>query len=77
MLIEIIGWVGVIFVLVAYLLLTHHDLTSRSKIYHGLNFAGAVLLGTHAYINKTYPFFVINIIWTFVSVYGFWKGYKQ
>ncbi|MDP3734585.1 MAG: hypothetical protein Q8R37_05135 [Nanoarchaeota archaeon] len=77
MLVEIIGWVGVIAVLAAYLLLTHHDLTSRSKIYHWMNFSGAILLGTHAYINKTYPFFVINIIWTLVSIYGLWKGYKK
>lgn len=71
--IDIIGWIGAFLILLAYFLLTHHDLNSRSKIYHYMNFLGAILLGISAYSRTAYPSFATNVIWVFVALYGLYK----
>ncbi|MBT3985679.1 hypothetical protein HOD38_02765 [archaeon] len=75
--IEILGWIGAILILAAFFLLTHHDLTSRSRIYQGMNLIGAVLLAINLFFNKAYPSLVINIIWFFIAIYGFYNIYKN
>jgi len=75
--IEIIGWFGAVLILLAFFLLTHHDLTSRSKLYQGMNLVGAVLLAINLYFNRAFPSFAINIAWFFIAIYGFYKIYKK
>jgi len=75
--VEIVGWIGVLLMLLAYFLLTHHDLTSRSKIYQWMNFVGAIFLGINAFMNKAYPSFVTNVVWMLVAVYGLSKIFKK
>jgi hypothetical protein len=75
--IEIIGWIGALLIILAYFFLTHHDLTSRSKLYQWMNLVGAVLLAINLYFNRAFPSFAINIIWFFIAIYGFYKIYKN
>lgn len=74
--IEILGWIGAVLIILSYFLLTHHDLTSRSKIYQGMNLVGAVLLAINLFFNKAYPSFAINVVWFFIAIYGFYNIYK-
>ena len=75
--IEIIGWIGVFFLVLAYFLLTHHDLTSRSKVYQWMNLVGAILLGINAYLNGAFPSFATNVVWLLVAVYGLTKIFRK
>lgn len=56
MIIELIGWIGVIFVLLAYFLVTIKKVASTSKTFHLLNLFGA--LGRFKF-KKVCPYMVI------------------
>lgn len=70
MVIDFLGWVGAALLLVAYFLLIHKNLTSRSKMYQWMNIIGSLLLGINTLILKAYPSFLTNIIWFFIGLYG-------
>ena len=68
--IEIIGWTGAFLLLLAYFLLVHKDLTSRSKLYQLLNILGALMLALNTLVLKAYPSFLTNLIWVMIGLYG-------
>lgn len=70
MMIEVVGWIGAALLLLAYFLLIHKNLTSRSKMYQWMNIIGSLLLGINTFIVKAYPSFLTNIIWFFIGLYG-------
>ena len=76
-LISIIGWIGAILLLLAYFLLIHKNLTSRSKMYQWMNIFGAFLLGINNIYLNAYPSFVTNIIWFFIGLYGIFHIVKH
>jgi len=71
--VEIFGWIGAILLILAYFLITHHELDSKSKIYQGMNLFGSIFVGINAIFNRAYPSFIINLIWLFIGIYGFYK----
>ena len=73
---EITGWIGMSLVLLAYLLITIKKFDEVSILYHSMNFCGAVLIGMNSIINGAYPSGALNIIWTFIAIYGLIKGLK-
>lgn len=70
MLIEIVGWTGAFLLLLAYFLLIHKNLSSRSKLYQWMNIIGSLMLGINTLLIKAYPSFLTNIIWFFIGLYG-------
>lgn len=76
-LISIIGWIGAALLLLAYFLLIHKDLTSRSKMYQWMNIIGSLLLGVNTLILEAYPSFLTNIIWFFIGLYGIFHIVKH
>ena len=77
MLFEIIGWIGAGLIVLAYFLLTHHDLNSKSKIYQSMNLIGAIFLSINLFYNQAFPSFTLNIIWAGIAIYGFYKIFKK
>jgi len=77
LIIEIIGWVGMILILVAYFLLTSKKLKENSKKYHLLNLVGGLLIVINALSHNAYPPATLNIIWSIIAVYGILKGLKM
>ncbi|MSS74131.1 hypothetical protein EXS72_00620 [Candidatus Pacearchaeota archaeon] len=71
-----VGWIGAAFLLIAYFLLIHKDLTSRSKMYQWLNIIGSLLLAGHTFVVSAYPSFVTNAIWLLVALYGMFHAVK-
>ena len=67
---DLIGWLGAFFLLLAYFLLVHKDLTSRSKMYQLLNILGALMLGINTYVKGAFPSFITNMIWVLIGLYG-------
>ena len=77
LLIEIAGWTGATLIVIAYFLLTYKKFDRKSKIYHGMNLAGGVLVGINAVINQAYPSAAINAMWVVIAIYGLIEGLRS
>jgi len=77
LLIEIVGWIGALLLLLAYFLLIHKNLTSRSKIYQIFNILGALMLALNTLVIRAYPSFLTNMAWVLIGLYGLFHILKQ
>ncbi len=75
--VSIVGWIGAGLLLLAYFLLIHKDLTSRSRLYQWMNILGALFLATNNFFINAYPSFVTNALWFLVGLYGMFHAVKH
>ncbi len=68
--IDIIGWTGVICLLVAYALISTRKLAGDSAVYQLLNILGAGLLIANSYYYGAYPSVGINLVWIGIGAYA-------
>lgn len=68
MLIEILGWIGSICIILAYMLNLNKKLTVDSLAYYVLNIVGSVLLIVNTAWHRAYPSMAINIVWVIIPV---------
>ena len=68
---DFLGWLGVVLLISAYLLLTIEFFTGKSRIYQLMNLVGAVFIMTNALSHSAYPSVVRNAIWVVIASYGF------
>ena len=73
----LLGWIGAGLLLLAYFLLIHKDLTSRSRMYQWMNIIGALLLSVNTLSIGAYPSFVTNALWFLVGIYGMFHAVKH
>ena len=71
---EMIGWIGAVGLLIAFVLSSLGKLDNRGSLYHAINLICALLLVVNAYYSEAYPFFVINIFWSLTSAYSLIKN---
>lgn len=76
MIIEFIGYAGAIIILVCYIALTKQWVDNKSIYYFAPNSIGAFCLCINAFYHESYPLFIINLIFTFVGIYGIKKNSK-
>ena len=69
-LIELIGWVGFILIVVAYLFLTLTLLEVTSATYHLMNLTGALCMVANAKHKKATPLVWLNVVWSLVATIG-------
>jgi hypothetical protein len=74
--VDVIGWTGTTLVLMAYLLITSKRLGSESRLYQALNLFGAMGLIINGFVNGAYPSAGLNVAWSFIALYGIFKGAK-
>jgi hypothetical protein len=67
---EIIGWIGFILIVSAYLFVTLKFLDVSSTRYHLMNLAGALCMVANARHNKAKPLFWLNVVWSLIAVIG-------
>ncbi len=65
---EILGWYGVVVIVLAYVLLSFDVFTSKSLVYQILNFTGAIGIMVDALDDKDYQPVVLNLIWAVVAL---------
>ena len=70
LIIEGLGWIGTVFILAAYFLLTKKNKFNGSKLYHSLNLIGGIGIVVEAISNGAYPPAVLNIVWSMIAIYG-------
>jgi len=67
-LIEIVGWYGVVAIMVAYVLVSFSVIVPTGLIYQILNFTGAFGITVETYRKKDYQPFWLNLVWTTVAL---------
>ena len=65
---SIVGWYGVIAVLVAYMLVSFSFVSSHSLAYQMLNFTGALGITIETFSKKDYQPFWLNLIWAGIAL---------
>lgn len=71
---NIVGWVGVLFILSAYVLLTFNIIEHQTPIYHLLNLFGGTLLCWRVYQDKNYANVFLEIVFILIAVIGLIKN---
>ncbi len=67
---ELIGWVGFILIVSAYLFVTIKLVEVSSASYHLMNFVGALCMVVNAKHKGARPLFWLNIVWSLVAIIG-------
>ena len=61
--VEIVGWLGAVTILAAYLLLTAGKLHGNSRLYQALNVIGAAGFVVNSAGHGAMPSAILNVIW--------------
>lgn len=69
-LIEVIGWLGVITIVLAYALASFGQITTTETTYHWLNLVGAVAVIFHSVAKKDYQPAALNFIWALIAIFA-------
>jgi len=65
---SIIGWVGIVFVMIAYVLYLIKTLKINYVLYHLLNFIGATGLAVSTFMTQSWPALTLSLIVMGISV---------
>ncbi len=66
--VEILGWYGLIAIVIAYGTVSLNLASPNSYAYQFLNLSGAVGLGLIAFVKKAYQNGVLNVVWAAIAV---------
>lgn len=72
--IDVVGWVGMVALLIAYGLLTMRELDSASWTYQVLNLLGAVCLMANTAYYQAWPSVALNAFWFIIGGVGLVRG---
>jgi predicted membrane protein len=64
------GFIGMLFVVVAYLFLQMNKYTIKSLQYQLLNLVGAILLLISLFVHFNLGSFIIEVFWIIITIYG-------
>jgi hypothetical protein len=65
---SIIGWIGMVFVIVSYIFYLTKKLKINYVLYHLLNFIGATGLAVSTFITQSWPALTLSLIFMGISV---------
>jgi hypothetical protein len=72
-LVEIIGWVGMSLVVLAYYLVSHKNISGGSFIYQLMNLVGAIFVGINVYFNRAWSSFALQCVWAMIAIFSLIK----
>lgn len=70
---DIIGWIGMIALTTAYLLISRNKISAQTYLYQGLNLLGSICLIINSTYYKAYPSTALNIIWVGIGIFSLYK----
>ena len=76
MIFDILGWIGMILVLVAYGLLSTNKI-ENGKLYQMLNLIAATFMAIGLFPTKAWFSFTLQVIWALIVVVAIIKLYKK
>lgn len=71
---DVVGFIGVLLIIIAYLLLQLGKLPSSSPSYSLMNAAGALLIILSLIFDFNFSAFVVEVFWFLISLFGIWKS---
>ena len=75
-LIEIIGWIGAIFIVGAYCFNIYGVWKAGSRWYILFNLIGGAFFVVNTFFHKAYPSMIVNIIWVVIALAALFKKDK-
>ena len=76
MIFDILGWIGMILVLVAYGLLSTNKV-ENGKLYQMLNLIAATFMAIGLFPTKAWFSFTLQVIWALIAIIAIVKLYKK
>ena len=73
MIFDILGWIGMILVLLAYTLLSTNKI-KNGKLYQIINLIAAILMAVGLFPTKAWFSFALQIIWALVAIVAIIKA---
>ena len=74
---NLVGYVGVVFLLGAYAALQAGRLSADAPLYSVLNLVAALLITVSLLYNWNAASFVIEMFWIAISAYGLWRALRK
>lgn len=74
---QILGFVGMIFIVCAYLLIQMQKTNHNGWLYLWLNLIGAILLIISLLVHFNLGSFLIEVFWIAITIFGMIKTYKK
>ena len=74
---QIIGFVGMVFIVWAYYILQMGKYSHESLYYQLLNLTGAILLLISLCVHFNLGSFIIEVFWIIITLYGMYKNKKE
>jgi predicted membrane protein len=71
---DLAGFIGVLLIVIAYLLLQLNKLPSSSPSYSLMNAAGALLIIISLIFDFNFSAFVVEVFWFLISLFGIWRS---
>ena len=71
---DILGWVGVLFILTAFTLITFGYINASDIVYGILNLIGALGIIVSSYAKKDFQPIILNVVWLLVAAIGIIKN---
>ncbi|MBI5032529.1 MAG: hypothetical protein HZB51_18545 [Chloroflexi bacterium] len=75
--INIIGWLGSIAVLLAYVFVSTNRLKGDSVPYQMLNLFGSIFLMANTIYFGAYPSTFVNLVWLFIAIFALVRAVKK
>ncbi|MBQ8534751.1 MAG: hypothetical protein IJ463_03595 [Bacilli bacterium] len=76
MIFDILGWIGMIIVLIAYGLLSTNKI-ENGKLYQTLNLIAATFMAIGLFPTKAWFSFTLQVIWALIAIIAIVKLYKK
>ncbi|MEJ7925591.1 hypothetical protein WG908_02330 [Sphingobium sp. AN641] len=73
LLVEIVGWIGAVLVLSAYVLVSAGRLSGNSPAFQGMNAVGAAFFVVNTWWHGAIPSMVLNIVWSAIGLAALWR----
>lgn len=73
-LVEVVGWLGAILVLGAYILVLTGRLSGASAAFQSMNAFGALFFVLNSWWHGAIPSMVLNIIWSGIGFVALWRN---
>jgi hypothetical protein len=76
-LLDIIGWIAMLCILLAFYLISNEKVTARSKKYQYLNILGSSLFVINLTVAKAWPAVALNVIYALIATSALLRTYKK
>lgn len=75
-LVDFLGWYGMVAILIAFALITYNVLTTQSALWQILNLTGSIGIAVNALSRRAMPEVWLNIIFSLVAISGLYQIFR-